>query len=128
LLIALSYQKTMAKFTNTPHHKSQKDGIVYSTNPDFDYEEENEEYTPLEPKQQQLKLTRRKLKAGKIATVIMNFVGKEEEREALAKLLKSKCACGGGAKEGEILLQGDFLEKVKKELDGMGYKYKVTGV
>lgn len=100
-------------------------GLVYSTNPDFvPYQEEEEEVATLPPEKQMLKLQIRKLKGGKVATIIMEFKGKEEDLEQLAKLLKNKCACGGAAKEGEIILQGEFVEKVKKELTALGYKHK----
>ncbi|MFN0204606.1 MAG: translation initiation factor [Bacteroidia bacterium] len=104
-------------------------GLVYSTNPDVELhtEEEVVEET-LEPKKQMLKIELdRKIKGGKKATIVYNFVGSDEDLEALAKHLKTKCACGGAAKEGEIILQGDFREKVKKELDNLGYKYKMVG-
>lgn len=105
------------------------DGIVYSTNPDFKIADEEEEVeTSVPPEKQNLRLTIRSLKGNKKVTVVYNFVGPESDREDLAKILKSKCACGGGYKEGEILLQGEFLPKVKTELDKMGYKYKVAGV
>lgn len=104
------------------------DGIVYSTNPDFTYEEESEVEDSIPPEKQNLRVTIRSLKGNKKVTVIYNFVGPENDREELAKILKTKCACGGGYKDGEILLQGEFLTKVKTELDKIGYKYKVSGV
>lgn len=104
------------------------DGIVYSTNPDFVLEDEQKEEESISPEKQNLRITIRSLKGNKKVTVVYNFVGPESDREELAKTLKSKCACGGGYKDGEILLQGEFLTKVKAELDKMGYKYKVAGV
>jgi translation initiation factor 1 len=112
------------------------DGIVYSTNPDFVLEDEQKEEESISPEKQNLRITIRSLKGNKKVTVVYNFVGPESDREELAKTLKSKCACGGGyisttlnnRKDGEILLQGEFLTKVKAELDKMGYKYKVAGV
>lgn len=105
-------------------------GFVYSTDPDGynDLPDNDDTETP-PPNQQDLRITiDKKLKGGKKATVIYNFVGKEEDLEALAKRLKSVCAVGGTAKDGEIILQGDHLEKVKAELTKLGYKYKVAGV
>jgi translation initiation factor 1 len=100
-------------------------GLVYSTNPDFELPDDSEEEIEvIAPEKQMLKLQIRKLKGGKVATVIMEFKGPEAEMEKLAKQLKNKCACGGSAKEGEIILQGDFIEKVKKELTALGYKHK----
>lgn len=104
------------------------DGIVYSTNPDFVLEDEQKEEESISPEKQNLRITIRSLKGNKKVTVVYNFVGPKSDREELAKTLKSKCACGGGYKDDEILLQGEFLTKVKAELDKMGYKYKVAGV
>lgn len=111
-------------------NKHLNGGIVYSTNKDFTPEdEEQEEVVSIAPQQQNLKVTLdKKLKAGKKATVIYNFVGPDSELETLGKTLKNKCACGGTVKDGEIILQGDFLDKVKKTLDELGYRYKVAGV
>ncbi len=104
-------------------------GLVYSTDPDFKLEIEVTEAETLAPAKQNLKITlNKRLKGGKVATVITGFQGSQEELEKLAKLLKNKCACGGSAKEGEIIIQGSFLEKVKTELTSLGYKYKVSGV
>lgn len=104
-------------------------GLIYSTEPDLLRQTEitDQEETP-EPSRQDLRIMLdRKLKGGKQVTVIFNFVGNEEDLETLGKHLKSKCGCGGSVKEGEILLQGDFREKVKAELTKLGYRYKQQG-
>lgn len=102
------------------------DGIVYSTHSDeinWDEEQADEAETPA-PDKQQLRLQVRKFKGNKSAVVVMNFKGSETDMEALAKQLKTKCACGGSVKEGEIILQGEVLEKVRKTLTELGYKHK----
>ncbi|MBX7241657.1 MAG: translation initiation factor [Bacteroidia bacterium] len=104
-------------------------GLVYSTDPDFSPQTELPEVETPAPEKQNLKITlNKRLKGGKIATVISGFQGSQDNLEKLAKHLKNKCACGGSAKEGEIIIQGSFLEKVKAELSALGYKYKVSGV
>lgn len=96
--------------------------VVYSTNPDFDYDDENEEFETLENNKQQLKvLIDRKQRKGKSVTLITGFIGDEEDLKDLGKTLKSKCGVGGAAKNGEILIQGEFKEKVFELLINMGY-------
>ncbi|MEM7374268.1 MAG: translation initiation factor [Bacteroidota bacterium] len=106
----------------------QKRGIVYSTDPDFDYdyESEGEVETP-EPSKQKLTIRLQRLKGNKVVTKISNFVGQEDDLKSLGKQLKGKCGCGGSVKDGEILLQGDFREKVGNALSKMGYKWKQSG-
>jgi len=113
---------------------SQLANLISVENPDFVLEEVKEEQKEAEmtdePQvtKQDLRIELdKKLKGGKKATRIYNFVGSDDELERLAKLLKNKCACGGGVKEGEIILQGDFVSKVKPELEKLGYKYKTVG-
>jgi translation initiation factor 1 len=87
-------------------------GVVYSTNPDFEYEfEEKEVAETLPPNQQNLKaLLDKKARAGKQVTLVTGFVGNEEDLNTLGKKLKNLCGCGGSVKDGEIILQGDFRE------------------
>ncbi len=109
--------------------KKQKKNVVYSTNPDFNYDfEEQEEQNTLPPQQQDLKVTLdKKQRAGKAVTLVYNFVGSEDDLNALGKMLKSKCGVGGSVKDGEILIQGDHREKVLKLLQDANYKAKRVG-
>jgi translation initiation factor 1 len=103
-------------------------GIVYSTDPDYRPVVPDDEPETLPPGKQDLRVTLdKKLKGGKKATVIYNFVGKSADLEALGKALKTVCGVGGSVKNGEIILQGEHLEKVKAELTRRGYKFKLAG-
>lgn len=97
--------------------------IVYSTNPDFKYEETGEEETPtLEKNQQPLRVNiERKGRGGKTVTVIKGFIGTETDLNALGKLLKTKCGTGGSVKDGEILIQGDMKQRLIDILHTEGY-------
>jgi translation initiation factor 1 len=106
-----------------------RDGIVYSTQPDFEYQN-NEAVEPetLSGKQQNLKvLLDKNGRAGKQVTLVTGFVGKTSDLENLTKLLKTKCGVGGSAKDGEILIQGDVRNKVLLVLAKEGYKAKQVG-
>ena len=76
-------------------------------------------------KQQLIVSIDKKQRKGKTVTLIEGFIGKTEDLEALAKLLKTKCGVGGSAKDGEIVIQGDFKQKVKEILQKEGYKVKL---
>ena len=97
--------------------------IVYSTNPDFKYEteEQAEESIPEKNKQKLRVSLDRKNRGGKVVTLITGFAGTEEDLKTLGKLLKSKCGVGGTAKEGEIIIQGDFKAKIIDLLIKEGY-------
>lgn len=97
--------------------------VVYSTNPDFAYTTAETEETETLPKQQQkLRVSIEKNhRGGKTVTVIKNFVGSENDLKELARLLKTKCGVGGTAKEGEIIIQGEFKEKIVELLKKEGY-------
>ena len=104
-------------------------GMVYSTNPDFKYEtgEESEAET-LPPQQQDLRVwLDRKQRAGKVVTLVKGFVGRDEDLQTLARLLKTKCGVGGAAKDGEILIQGDHRDRVVEILTRSGYRCKKAG-
>jgi len=104
-------------------NKPDPRGFVYSTDPDFKFEEENKSADSLLPAGQKLKVrldTRRR--AGKAVTLVEGFSGLEEELEKLGKNLKSFCGTGGSVKDGEIIIQGDQREKVIQWLLKNGYK------
>ena len=100
-----------------------KSGIVYSTNPDYQYDAENEEQDTLEPSQQKL-YVRREVRNGKPCIVIKEFIGKSDDLKQLEKSLKNHCGVGGTSKEGDIIIQGDTLDKVKAFLASKGYRTK----
>jgi len=104
--------------------KKEKVGVVYSTDTNFEYTYEGSEETEtLEPNKQQLRvLLDKKARAGKQVSLITGFIGTNDDLEKLAKLLKNKCGVGGSAKDGEILIQGDFRDKVVEILLKEGYK------
>lgn len=99
-------------------------GVVYSTNPDFQYQYDDEpEAATLPPQQQRLRVRIEKNhRGGKTVTVVTGFVGTDDDLQQLGRQLKSKCGVGGSAKDGEILIQGEHLDKVKKILIDLGYK------
>ena len=98
-------------------------GVVYSTNPDFQYKEESAaEQETLPPARQNLRVgIDRRNRGGKQVTLVTGFVGSDEDLKALGKELKQRCGVGGSAKDGEIAIQGDFRDKVVALLVGMGY-------
>ncbi len=104
-------------------------GMVYSTNPDFQFEKEGEEQAKTIPaKQQNLKvMLDRKKRKGKSVTLVTGFLGADNDLKNLGKLLKSKCGVGGTVKDGEILIQGDFCNRVIEILKNEGYKVKRSG-
>jgi translation initiation factor 1 len=108
---------------------SNRIGVVYSTNPDFEYEEIEElEEETLPNNQQKLYVQLdKKQRAGKQVTLVTGFVGKREDLERLGKELKNKCGVGGSVKDNEILLQGDFRQKVIDYLIQKDYKVKQRG-
>jgi translation initiation factor 1 len=104
-------------------------GVVFSTNRDFKYESEGSEEQPtLPPQQQNLKVQlERKKRAGKSATLVTGFIGTADDLKLLGKMLKTKCGGGGTVKDGEILVQGDFCNKIIEILKTEGYKVKRAG-
>ena len=97
--------------------------VVYSTNPNFNYENTEEEENETIPKnQQKLRVSiEKKGRGGKTATLIKGFIGTEADLKELGKLLKIKCGVGGSAKEGEIIIQGDFKQRIIDLLKAEGY-------
>ncbi|WP_302379378.1 translation initiation factor [uncultured Alistipes sp.] len=104
-------------------------GMVYSTNPDFEYRtDERTEPETLPPVRQQLRVwLDRKQRAGKVVTLVRGFVGREEDLAELARLLKTRCGVGGAAKQGEIIIQGDHRDRVVEILTKAGYGCKKAG-
>ena len=101
-------------------------GVVFSTNPDFQYEEEAEqEPATIEPSKQNLIVSiDRKGRGGKQVTLVTGFVGTAEDLAELGRTLKVRCGVGGSAKDGKITIQGDFRDRVTALLKEMGYKAK----
>lgn len=107
----------------------KRDGVVYSTSNEFDYQyQSNEQQTTLPPQQQQLRAgLDNSGRSGKTVTLISGFVGTSGDLENLAKMLKTRCGTGGSAKDGAILIQGDVRDKVVQILQKEGYKAKRIG-
>ena len=96
--------------------------IVFSTNPDFNYHDEEPEVETRAPEKQKLRVSiERHHRGGKTVTLVKGFVGTDDDLQELAKKIKTKCGTGGSAKEGEIVIQGEMKEKVVALLQGMGY-------
>ncbi len=101
--------------------------VMYSTKPDFEYEME-EELQTLPASEQDLRIwLDKKHRGGKQATIVKGFIGSNEDLKDLAKILKTKCGVGGSSKEEEIIIQGDFRDKVLELLLKLGYKAKKAG-
>lgn len=107
----------------------KRSGTVYSTNPDFNYDyDEDESMETLDPEDQNLKvMIDRKQRKGKEVTLVTGFVGTEDDLKDLGKTLKQRCGVGGSAKDGEIIIQGNQLQKVMDYLQSEGYRVKRVG-
>ncbi|HAM97216.1 MAG TPA: translation initiation factor [Marinilabiliales bacterium] len=103
--------------------------VVYSTDPNFKYEKEEEPgQQTLPPNKQNLKVSiDRKQRGGKSVTLVQGFVGTDGDLKELSKLLKTRCGVGGSAKDGEMIIQGEFKQKVAELLTQLGYKVKTIG-
>ncbi|MFI3318407.1 MAG: translation initiation factor [Rikenellaceae bacterium] len=101
---------------------------VYSTNPDYNFSESEQEQESVAPSAQDLRIwLDKKHRAGKVATIVRGFKGSESELKELGKLLKSKCGVGGSAKDGEIIIQGDHRDRVTEILINSGFRCKKAG-
>lgn len=97
--------------------------IVYSTNPDFNYNDEESTVETLAPERQKLRVSiERHHRGGKTVTLVRGFMGTDDDLQTLAKLLKTKCGTGGSAKDGEIIIQGEVKDRVITLLLQLGYK------
>ena len=97
--------------------------VIYSTNPNFNYEtdDDEEQVTPPPPPPKLPGQRDRKKPGGKVVTLITGFVGTDNDLKDLGKFLKTKCGVGGAAKDGEIIVQGDFKQKILELLKKEGY-------
>ncbi|MEE3482920.1 MAG: translation initiation factor [Bacteroidales bacterium] len=103
-------------------HSKKKKGVVYSTNPNYVYEEEESAVETLPKNQQKLRLNMERAgRGGKTVTLIKGFVGSDEDIQALCKLLKQRCGVGGAVKDGEIIIQGDHRQRLVELLKKEGY-------
>lgn len=120
---------TLAQTTIKMNDWKQRLGMVYSTNPDFEYQTDTEpEAATLPPEKQNLKVwLDRKQRGGKVVTLIKGFVGTEEDCATLGRMLKSRCGVGGSVKDGEIIVQGDHRDRVVELLIAAGYRCKKAG-
>ncbi len=110
-------------------NRRSRDGVVYSTAADFQYQYSDEpETTTPPPNQQTLKVLRdSKQRGGKTVTLVEGFVGADDDLKELGRQLKQACGVGGTAKDGQIIVQGDFRDKILALLQAQGYKVKRVG-
>ncbi|TDE09989.1 translation initiation factor [Dyadobacter psychrotolerans] len=108
--------------------KKNRSGVVYSTDPEFEYKESGEnDPDTLSPQQQDLRIWLDRKGGGKVITIVKGFIGKNDDLEALGKQLKSLCGSGGTVKDWEVQIQGDHRDKVITWLLSKNYKAKKAG-
>ncbi|MCE7068795.1 MULTISPECIES: translation initiation factor [unclassified Dyadobacter] len=108
--------------------KKNRTGVIYSTNPDFEYNDSGaDEPDTLPAAQQDLRIWLDRKGGGKVITIIKGFIGTNADMEALGKQLKALCGSGGTVKDQEVQIQGDHRDKVINWLVGKGYKAKKAG-
>lgn len=108
--------------------KNNPNPLVYSTNPEYRSANDPSDRDPVPPASQKIYVSLdRKQRGGKVVTLVEGFQGSDEQTDTLCRELKSKCGCGGSAKDGVILIQGDFRQKVVDLLKGKGYSVKTKG-
>ena len=112
---------------NKRNPKASIGGLVYSTNPDFKPQSQEEEHVDVPPSMQDLRVWLERKGGGKLLTVVKGYFGSPDSLQTLASKLKSACGVGGNAKDGEILIQGDQREKVVQLLLKDGFKAKKAG-
>lgn len=106
----------------------QRLGVVFSTNPDYEYDTAAEpQHETLAPERQNLRIWLDRLKGGRVATVVRGYVGSDDDLAALGKELKTRCGVGGTTKAGEIIIQGDHRDRVAELLTKAGYRCKKSG-
>jgi translation initiation factor 1 len=107
--------------------KKSKGGVVYSTNPDYVFDNGEEEIETLENGKQELKIWLDRKGGGKVVSRVAGYIGKESDLQSLKKKLQGLCGTGGSAGEGEVLIQGDHRDKLLAYLVKEGYKAKKAG-
>lgn len=110
--------------------KQQFSGVVYSTDESYRYDsaDQSEDVDTLPPDKQRLTVSLdKKARKGKMVSLVRGFVGHEDDLQSLASMLKRKCAVGGSAKDGEIIIQGDFRKRIQEVLVAEGYNVKMLG-
>ncbi|MBK9508151.1 MAG: translation initiation factor [Cytophagaceae bacterium] len=107
--------------------KNNKGGIVYSTNPDYQYQDDNEDAETLSNEKQNLKIWLDRKGGGKVVSRIAGFIGTEDDLNNLKKKIQNLCGSGGSAKDEEIMIQGDHRDKILAFLLKEGYKAKKAG-
>ena len=102
--------------------RNNTNGLIFSTDPNFKLEEENDNIETLKPNAQKLRIwLETKHRGGKTVAIISGFIGTDDDLQTLSKSLKNACGTGGSAKDGEIIIQGDHREKILQWLQKNGY-------